>query len=155
MAPAHFPCLSCSPRQTEVWLSTKGYGNAEPSRAEGRGQAGAKAISMTEEKPSSGIWMSQGRARLHRWVNGATRGSASRQCLSSGPRVSVEAGAALPTWDLSMETPCRAGKEWRENREALKTITACPQPSAHAVGNSPRDRRRGNIPYSILIPPQP
>lgn len=42
-------------------------------------------------------------------------GSASQQCLISEPRsVAVKAGAALTTWDLSMETAYRAGKECME-----------------------------------------
>lgn len=53
MASAHFSCLSCSPRQTEVWLSTKRVVMLSWRRVEGRGQAGAKAISMTEEKRGS------------------------------------------------------------------------------------------------------
>lgn len=157
MARAHFPCLSCSPRQTEAWLSTKGYGNAEQRRAQGRGQAGAKAISMTEEKPSSGISMSQGRDRLHRWVNGAAPGR--RLSLPTMPHLWAPErcwkgrGCTHNLGSLHGNSPqSREGVPGKPgDTEGHHTMSPG---STHTVGSSPRDKRRDNTPHSTLIPPE-
>lgn len=109
---------------------------------------------MTEEKPSSGIWMSQGRDRLHRWINGATPGR--RLSLPTMPRLWAPERRCEGrgcTHNLgSLHGNSLQGREGESgDTEGRHTMSPA---SAHAVGNSPRDKRRGNIPHPTLIPPK-